>query len=165
MYNGALLWLYLSGSMQWVVRRVVTWPISKNSKKMNVVVLHCSFQNLFELCSKVFLLWRYEVKDFQKHCVFFCFLHFSWWKQQPITWFHHIWKAKRRGYNSCTMGILPKKEGGYPKRDIDSSRLQKYYWSTTKVRYRLQSLLTDYKRLQKVGHRLQSLLIDYKSWT
>ena len=39
------------------------------------------------------------------------------------------------------MGILPKKEGGYPKRDIDSSRLQ------------------------KVRHRLQSLLIDYKSWT
>jgi len=49
------------------------------------------------------------------------------------------------------MEILPKKEGGYPKRDIDSSRLQ--------------SLLTDYKRLQKVRHRLQSLLIDYKSWT
>ena len=63
------------------------------------------------------------------------------------------------------MGILPKKEGGYPKRDIDSSRLQKHHWSTTKARYRLQSLLTDYKRLQKVRHRLQSLLIDYKSWT
>ena len=56
------------------------------------------------------------------------------------------------------MGILPKKEGAYPKRDIDSSRLQKHHWCTTKVRYRLQSLLTDYKRLQ-------SLLIDYKSWT
>ena len=54
-----------------------------------------------------------------------------------------------------------------PKREeiIDSSRLQKRHWSTTKVRYRLQSILTDYKRLQKVGHRLQSLLIDYKSWT
>ena len=67
------------------------------------------------------------------------------------------------------MGILPKKEGAYPKRDIDSSRLQKHHWSTTKVRYRLQSLLTHYKRLQKVGHglqkitlRLQSVLIDYK---
>ena len=28
---------------------------------------------------------------------------------------HHIWKAKRRGYNYCTMGILPKKEGACPK--------------------------------------------------
>jgi len=63
------------------------------------------------------------------------------------------------------MGILPKKEDAYPKRDINSSRLQKHHWSTTKVRYRLQSLLTDYKGLQKVGHRLQSLLIDYKSQT
>jgi hypothetical protein len=32
-------------------------------------------------------------------------------------------------------------------------------------RYRLQSLLTDYKRPQKVRHRLRSLLIDYESWT
>jgi len=38
----------------------------QNSKKTKVVALHCSFQNLFELCSKVLLLWRYEVKDFQK---------------------------------------------------------------------------------------------------
>jgi len=68
--------------------------------KVTFVALHCSFQDQFELCSKVLLLWRYEVKDFQKHHIFFCFfLHFSQWKQHQITWFHHIWKAKGRGYN------------------------------------------------------------------
>ena len=46
-------------------------------KKMNLVVLHCSFWNQFELCSKVLPLWRYEVKDFQKHCIFFGILYFS----------------------------------------------------------------------------------------
>ena len=50
--------------------------------KPKVVALNCSFQNLFESCSKVLLLWIYEVKDFEK-ChffflfFFFCFLHFS----------------------------------------------------------------------------------------
>ena len=43
---------------------------------MNLVVLHCSFWNQFELCSKVLPLWRYEVKDFQKHCFFFVFCIF-----------------------------------------------------------------------------------------
>ena len=45
--------------------------------KTKVVALHCSFQNLFESCSKVLLLWRYEVEHFEKCRVFFCFLHFS----------------------------------------------------------------------------------------
>ena len=75
-------------------------------KKTKVVALHCSFQNQLELCSKVLPLWRYNIKDFQKHLVFFCFLHFSWWKQHQITWFHHICKAKRRGYNCCTVENL-----------------------------------------------------------
>jgi hypothetical protein len=47
----------------------------KCSKKTKVIDLDCSFQNLFELCSKVLLLWRYEVKDFSEHCVFLCFLY------------------------------------------------------------------------------------------
>jgi len=60
---------------------------------MKVVALHCSFQNQLELCSKVLPSWRYKVKDFQKCCNFFGFLHFSQWKQHQITSFHHIWKA------------------------------------------------------------------------
>ena len=48
-------------------------------KKTKIVALHCSFPNLFELCSEVLPLWRYEVKDFEKHRVFFfvfcIFLH------------------------------------------------------------------------------------------
>jgi len=44
--------------------------------KTKVVALHCSFQNQLELCSKVLPLWRYEVKDFQKGCVFFVFCIF-----------------------------------------------------------------------------------------
>jgi len=91
--------------------------------KMKFVGLHCSFHDQLELCSKVLLLWRYEVKDFQKCCLFFCFLHFSQWKQHQITWFYHIWKAKERGYNYCTMGNLPKKEVVYPKREIGIDRL------------------------------------------
>ena len=86
--------------------------------KTKFVALHCSFQDQLELCSKLLPLWRYKVKDFQKCCIFFCFLHFSQWKQHQITWFHHIWKAKGRGYNCCTMGNLPKKEVVYPKREI-----------------------------------------------
>ena len=49
----------------------------KMVQKTKVVALHYSFLNLVELCSEVLLLWRYEVKDFEKHRVFFCFLHFS----------------------------------------------------------------------------------------
>jgi len=63
------------------------------------------------------------------------------------------------------MVILPKKEGAYPKRDIDSSRLQKHHWSTTKVRYRLQSVLTDYKSwtyTTKFTNGLQKSDLDYK---
>ena len=45
--------------------------------KTKVVALDCSFLNQLELCSKVLPLRRYEVKDFQKRRVFFCFLCFS----------------------------------------------------------------------------------------
>jgi len=44
----------------------------KMVKKTKVVSLDYSFWNLFELYPKVLLLWRYEVKDLQKHCIFFC---------------------------------------------------------------------------------------------
>jgi len=49
------------------------------------------------------------------------------------------------------MGILPKKEGGYPKRNIDSSRLQ--------------SLLIDYKSwtyTTKFTNGLEKSDLDYK---
>ena len=49
----------------------------------------------------------------------------------------------------------PKKEGAYPKREMDAHQLQKSIYTTT---------FTG-KRLQKVGHRLQILLIYYKSLT
>jgi hypothetical protein len=110
----------------------------KKVVKTKVIALHCSFQNQLELCCKVLLLWRYEVKDLQKHRVFFCFLCFSQWKQHQITWFHHIWKAERKDYNCCTVGNFPKKEGICPKREIDSERLQK-------ITDRLQKSHIDYK--------------------
>jgi hypothetical protein len=44
--------------------------------KTKIVGLNCSFQNQLEFCSKVLLLWRYEVKDFQKWPVFFFFCIF-----------------------------------------------------------------------------------------
>jgi hypothetical protein len=46
-------------------------------KKTKVIALDCSFRDQLELCSKVLLLWRYEVKDFQKCPVFFFDLCFS----------------------------------------------------------------------------------------
>ena len=39
--------------------------------KMKVVALHCSFQNLLQLCSEVLLLWRYDLKDFFSPLAFF----------------------------------------------------------------------------------------------
>jgi hypothetical protein len=44
--------------------------------KMKIVALNCSFQSQLEFCSKVLLLWRYEVKDFQKWPVLFLFCIF-----------------------------------------------------------------------------------------
>ena len=49
----------------------------------------------------------------------------------------------------------PKKEGAYPKREIDTERLQK----TTKVGYGLQILLINYKRLQNSDIDFKDLLI------
>jgi hypothetical protein len=49
--------------------------------KLKVVALSCSFLDLFELCSEVLLLWRYEVKHFPHHRLFSTFLCFSPWKQ------------------------------------------------------------------------------------
>ena len=45
----------------------------KNGQKSKIVALHYSFPNLVKLCSKVLPLWRYEVKDFEKRRIFFCF--------------------------------------------------------------------------------------------
>ena len=54
--------------------------LPKMVRKTNIVALHCSFLNLVKLCSEV-LLWRYEVKEFEKCCdfffVFFLFCIFS----------------------------------------------------------------------------------------
>ena len=44
--------------------------LPKMVRKTNIVALHCSFLNLVKLCSEV-LLWRYEVKEFEKCCDFF----------------------------------------------------------------------------------------------
>ena len=51
--------------------------------KTKVVALHCSFPNLDELCSEVLPLWRYDVKDFEKHNVFFLLCAFFFMKTKP----------------------------------------------------------------------------------
>ena len=45
--------------------------LPKMMKKMNIVVLHCSFCNLFQLCFEVLPLWRYQAKGFSHHWLFF----------------------------------------------------------------------------------------------
>jgi hypothetical protein len=54
-------------------------------KKTKVIALDCSFQDQLKLCSKVLLLWRYEVKDFQKCPVFFILFVFFSIKTTPNT--------------------------------------------------------------------------------
>jgi hypothetical protein len=49
----------------------------KWKKKTKVIALDCSFRDQLKLCSKVLLLWRYEVKDFQKCPIFYLFVFFS----------------------------------------------------------------------------------------
>ena len=56
------------------IKRIVSYWLSK---KIKVVALYCSFLDLFELCSKVFPLWRYDVNDFSHCWLFSTFLHFS----------------------------------------------------------------------------------------
>jgi hypothetical protein len=114
-----------SGSIWWLVRMVVTWPISKNGKKIKVVALHCSFQNLFGLYPSMSPLWRYEVKDYS-HCQLFSpfciFLHEHNTKQHDFNIFRNI---KERATIIISWENWPKKEGAYPKRDTDTDRLQK----------------------------------------
>ena len=135
---------------------VVTWPITKNGQTWKVVALHCIFLNLVELYSEVLLLLRYDVKDFEKHHVFFfvfcIFLHENQTKQNDFTTFR---KLKERTIIIVLWEIWPKKEGACPKKGnlplTDYKRPQK-------VRHGLQSLLIDYKK------RLQKLDLDYKVW-
>ena len=57
--------------------------LPKMVKKTKVVALHCSFLDLVALCSEVLLLWKYEVKDCEKHCIFFLFFAFFSMKTKP----------------------------------------------------------------------------------
>ena len=54
--NAISWWFCVSGSMPWVVGRLVTCPIPKNGQT-KVVAFDCSFPNQFELCSKVLPLY------------------------------------------------------------------------------------------------------------
>ena len=144
---------------------VVTWPMTKNGLKTKVVVPCCSFLNLFELCSEVLLLWRYDVKDFESatFCffLFFVFLHENKTKQHNFETFR---KLKERPTIIVLWERWPKKEGACLRRETDSDRLQSLlidHRIPQKVGHGLQSLLIDYKRLQK-SDRLQSLLTNYK---
>ena len=67
--------------------------LEDDGQKTKVVALHCSFLNLFELCSEVLLFWRYEVKDFFTTGFFrpFCvFLHENETKQHGFTTFRKL---------------------------------------------------------------------------
>ena len=93
---------------------------------MKVVSLHCSFPNLVELCSEVLPLWRYDVKDFEKHDIFFCFfcicLNENKSKQHDFTTFR---KLKERATIIVLWEKRPKQEGTCPKRATGTDRLQK----------------------------------------
>ena len=66
--------------------------------KTKIVALHCSFPNLVELCCVVLPLGRYEVKDFEKHHIFFgvfififcIFLHENNTKYDDFTTFRKL---------------------------------------------------------------------------
>jgi hypothetical protein len=93
--------------------------------KTKVVALQHSFQNLFKFCSEVLLLWRCEVEDFSQHCffVFFCFfLHENNTKYHD---FNTFTKLREGATTFVVWENSPKKESAFPKREIDTDRLQK----------------------------------------
>ena len=118
-------------------------------------------------------LWRYDVNDFQKRWVFFflfcIFLHKNNTKQHD---FNTFGKLREGATNIVSWENSPKKVGTYPKREIDTERLQKINnrlqrnYKKSDMDYKVDQYTTKFThRLQKttkVGHRLQSLLIDYK---
>ena len=123
--------------------------------KTKVVALHCSFWNQFESCSKVLPLWRYDVKAFSECCVFFfCFLFLFFFvfcffciflyenntKSHDFNTFGNLWE---RATTIVLWEISPEKEGAYPKREINTKRLQRS--------------LIGYSRLQKSD-------IDYNTY-
>ena len=101
---------------------------------------HCSFQNLFELCPKVLLSWRYDGKDFSYHQLFCFFLCFPPWKQLQPTCFQHTEESKRRGYDYCIMKKMTKKKKVHIlKRTLMLTDYKVYYSSPQKVTERLGS--------------------------
>ena len=73
--------------------------------KAKVVALHCSFLNLFELCSKVLPLWRYEMKNVSDD-------------------FNIVRRIRDRATIIVSWEIWPKKGSVYLERDNDTDRLQ-----------------------------------------
>ena len=119
---------------------MVTWPMTQNGQKTKVEALHCSFQNLLELCPRVLPLWRYEDKDFSERRIFFfaffCFfLHENNSKSHDSNTFIKWWEG---AIIVVSWEIWPKMEGAYPKKEIDIDRLQK-------ITGRPQKSLTDHK--------------------
>ena len=70
-------------------------------------------------------LWRYDVKDFEKHRIFFfvfcIFLHENKTKSHD---FNRFRKVKERATTIVPWENCPKKESAYPKSEIDIDRLQ-----------------------------------------
>ena len=130
--------------------------------KTKVVALHCSFLNLVELCSEVLLLWRYEVKDFEKHRFFFVFCIFlneNKTKQHDFTTFR---KLKERATIIVLWEKWPKKEGACPKRGTGTDRLQKL---AIKFTNELQETTKSQRWTTKLADRLerrQKSDLDYK---
>ena len=137
---------------------VVTWPIAKNGQKW----LYCSFPNLVELCSKVLLLLRYDVNDFEKCHVFFLFFAFFSMKTKPNNIISPHLESLKKGLQLLYHGKNDQKrkvhtlKGKLPLTDY------KVYWWTTKVRLRLQSLMIDYKWLEKSDLDYKVYWYDYK---
>ena len=78
---------------------------------------------MFELCSKVLPLWRYEVKNISHKWLFSTFLHFPPWKQHDD--FNTVRKVRDRATILVLWEIWPKKGSVYLERDNDTDRLQK----------------------------------------
>jgi hypothetical protein len=96
---------------------------------MKVVAPNCGFQNQLESCSKILLLLKYEVKYFQKY-PFFCFVLFCFCvfinESNPKQHDFNIFRKLREGATTIVLWEKsPKKEGAYPKTEIDTERLQK----------------------------------------
>jgi len=131
-YISLLAWCDDVLAISWSHDQLPKWQRTK------VVALYCSFQNQLELCSKVLPLLRYELEDFQKCHVFFCFFVFFSMKTTPNNMISPHLESQRKRLQLLYCGKFTKKGRCIPPKG-------NWHCQTTRFTNRLQKSDMDYK--------------------